>query len=138
MRIEIAVVSSLNFCCCLIMALSEAASKKLSKGEITSLALDYQREFNSTLTGTRNELSDLKKHFEKLSSDLPVATQVNSVNCEAYWSLLRRPLNSKKIPLIPPLFHENKFVADFKEKVELFNSDFATQCSLISNSSKLP
>ena len=27
---------------------------------------------------------------------------------------------------------------DFKEKVELFNSHFATQCSLISNSSKLP
>ena len=27
---------------------------------------------------------------------------------------------------------------DFKEKAELFNSHFATQCSLISNSSKLP
>ena len=106
MRTEIAVASSLNFCCCLIMALSEAASKKLFKREITNLALDYQRKFNSTLTGTRTELSDLKKHFEKLSSDLPVA-------------------------------HENKFVADFKEKVELFNSHFATQCSLICNSSKL-
>ena len=78
------------------MAPSEAASKKLSKREITNLALDYQRKFNSTLTGTRNELSDLKKHFEKLNFDLPVARQVNSVNCEAYWSLLRRLLNSKK------------------------------------------
>ena len=36
------------------------------------------------------------------------------------------------------MFHENKFVTDFKEKAELFNSHFATQCSLISNSSKLP
>ena len=43
----------------------------------------------------------------------------------------------KKIPLIPPLFHENKFVKDFKEKAELFNSQLATHCSLISNSSKL-
>ena len=61
-----------------------------------------------------------------------------SKNCKAYWSLLRRLLNNKKIPLIPPLFHENKFVTDFKEKLELFNSHFAAQCSLISNSSKLP
>ena len=36
------------------------------------------------------------------------------------------------------MFHKNKFVIDFKEKAELFNSHFATQCSLISNSSKLP
>ena len=36
------------------------------------------------------------------------------------------------------MFHENKFVTDFKEKAKLFNSHFATQCSLISNSSKLP
>ena len=56
----------------------------------------------------------------------------------SYWSLLNRFLNNKKIPLIPPLFHENKFVADFKEKAELFNSVFAKQCSLIKNSSKLP
>ena len=35
------------------------------------------------------------------------------------------------------MFHENKFVMDFKEKVELFTSQFATHCSLISNSSKL-
>ena len=36
------------------------------------------------------------------------------------------------------MFHENKLATDFKEKAELFNSHFATQCSLISNSSKLP
>ena len=29
-------------------------------------------------------------------------------------------------------------MADFKEKAELFNSGFAAQCSLLSNSSKLP
>ena len=61
-----------------------------------------------------------------------------SKNCKAYWLLLRRLLDNKKIPLIPPLSHENKFVMDFKEKVELFNSRFGKQYSLISNSSKLP
>ena len=42
------------------------------------------------------------------------------------------------MPLIPPWFHENKFVTDFKKKAELFNAFFAKQCSLTKNSSKLP
>ena len=60
-----------------------------------------------------------------------------SKNCKTYWYLLRCLLNNKKIPLIAPLFHENKFATDFKEKAELFNSHFVIQCSLLSNSSKL-
>ena len=59
-------------------------------------------------------------------------------NSKTYWSPLNRFLNNKKIPLIPPLLHENKFVTDFKEKAELFTAFFAKQCSLIKNSSKLP
>ena len=61
------------------MALSEAALKKLAKDEIINLAPDYQCKFDSTLAGIRNELSDLKKDFEKLGSGLSVARQVNSV-----------------------------------------------------------
>ena len=44
----------------------------------------------------------------------------------------------KKIPNIPPLYHKNEFVIDFKKKADLFNSFFADQCSLINNSSELP
>ena len=57
---------------------------------------------------------------------------------KAYWSILKRFLNNKKIPVIPPLFYENSFITNFKEKAELFNSFFADQCSLMSNASKLP
>ena len=57
---------------------------------------------------------------------------------KAYWSLLKIFLNNKKIPIIPPLYHNNEFVIDFKKKAELFNSFFADQCSLINNSSELP
>ena len=72
------------------MALSEAALKKLSKDEIINLALDYQNKFDSTLAGISNELSDLKKDFEKLGSDLSVARQVNSVLRERVTSLERQ------------------------------------------------
>ena len=61
------------------MTLTEAALKKLSKDEIVSLGLHYQNKFDSTLASIRNVLSDLKKDFEQLSSDLSVARQVNSV-----------------------------------------------------------
>ena len=54
---------------------------------------------------------------------------------KAYWSLLKGLLNNQKIPLIPPLFQENRFMTDFKEKAELFNYCFAKQYSLIRNDS---
>ena len=52
-----------------------------------------------------------------------------------YWEHF---LNDKNIPCIPPVFHDNKFGIDFREKVELFNTFFAEQCSLPKNNSELP
>ena len=39
---------------------------------------------------------------------------------------------------LPPLFYENRFITDFKEKAQLFNIFFSKQCSLIPNNSSLP
>ena len=47
-------------------------------------------------------------------------------------------MNNKKIPLVPPFFHENEYVTDFKKKSELFNFFFEKQCSLINSSIELP
>ena len=47
-------------------------------------------------------------------------------------------LSNKKIPLIPPLYYNNRFITDLKEKAEIFNSFFSKQYSLISNNSSLP
>ena len=55
-----------------------------------------------------------------------------------YWSLLKAMLNDKKVPCIPPVFHDNKFLPDFSKKADLFNSFFAKQCSVIENNSVLP
>ena len=57
---------------------------------------------------------------------------------KTYWSILKSLLNNKNIPCIPPLFHQDKYITDFKKKAELFNWFFAKQCSIINNSSELP
>ena len=46
--------------------------------------------------------------------------------------------NDTKIPCLSPIFHDNKFVIDFREKAQLFNTFFAEQCSLQKNNSELP
>ena len=61
-----------------------------------------------------------------------------STSSKCYWSLLKTLLNRKKITCIPPLFHGDKYIVDFQEKSEIFNSFFADQCSPIPNRSILP
>ena len=75
-----------------------------------------------------------EKYYHNTVSKL-INTQKNS---KVYWSLLKIFLNNKKIPIIPPLFYENRFITDFKEKAQLFNIFFSKQCSLIPNNSSLP
>ena len=36
-----------------------------------------------------------------------------------YWSILKTFLNNKKILVIPPILHDNKFITNFKEKAEI-------------------
>ena len=76
------------------MALPESALKKLHKDEIINLALDYQSKFDSTLAGIRNELSDLKKDFEQLRSDLSVTKLVNTNLKEKVVCLERQTWNN--------------------------------------------
>ena len=59
-------------------------------------------------------------------------------SAKTYCSILKSLLNNKKIPSIPPLFHQNKYVTDVKKKAELLNCFFAKQCSIMNNSSELP
>ena len=57
---------------------------------------------------------------------------------KAYWSILKTLLNNKEIPCIPPNYHNNNYITDFKEKVEIFNNFFAKQCTIVNNTSQLP
>ena len=74
------------------------------------------------------------KYYENISKKLCS----KAIAPKYYWSLLKTMLNDKKVPCIPPIFHDNKFVTDFSKKADLFNSFFAKQCSIIENNSVLP
>ena len=75
-----------------------------------------------------------KRYFENISRKLPN----KNLNPKKYWSLLNIVLNVQKIPCIPPIYHNNKFVSDIKTKGDLFNSYFSEQCKPLVNNSKFP
>ena len=50
---------------------------------------------------------------------------------KTYWSIINKFLSNKKIPIIPPILVNGELVSDFKQKANMFNSHFASQCTLI-------
>ena len=78
-------------------------------------------------------ITTLHPYFENTSHKL----SSKNLNGKKYWSLLKIILNDKKIPCIPPIYHNDKFVSDIKKKCNLFNSYFADQCTPLVNDSKL-
>ena len=106
--------------------------KKYRKNNNNIQLLQHQRllqeKMNSFISVSK------QSYYSRMSTKL---TKFHK-SSKAYWSLLKTFLNNRKIPVIPPLYHEGDFVTNFKKKAELFNSFFASQCSLIKNDSKLP
>ena len=61
-----------------------------------------------------------------------------SLQAKTYWSILKTFYNDKKIPIIPPLLIDDKFVTDIQTKANIFNKFFADQCTPLKNGSVLP
>ena len=57
---------------------------------------------------------------------------------KSYWSILNKLLQKNKIPLIPPILSNGAFITNVYEKINLFDTFFADQCTPINNSSTLP
>ena len=49
--------------------------------------------------------SSKQSYYKRVSEKLSLV----STSSKCYWSLLKRKLNDKKIPVIPSLFHNNNF-----------------------------
>ena len=85
-----------------------------------------------------NELNELILSTKALYYD-NLAKKLNNLLLQAktYWSILKTFYNDKKIPLIPPLLVDDKFVTDTQKKA-VFNKSFAEQFTPLDNNSSLP
>ena len=91
------------------------------------------------LQNANHQLSELLKESEKKYYHCLIAKLNNpSTSSKAYWSILKAFVNGKKIPSIPPLFINGKFVTNFLSKANIFNTFFANQCTNIVTDSTVP
>ena len=73
-------------------------------------------------------------YYENLGRKLNDPT----LQSKTYWSILKGFYNGKRVPVIPPLLVNNKFVTNFKAKANIFNNFFSKQCTPLANRNKLP
>ena len=83
---------------------------------------------------TKNILEAKNNYILKMTKNL----EDSNTAPKTYWAILNRLLYNKKIPAIPPLFIDGKFVSDFYKKANIFNNFFASICTPIKNASILP
>ena len=55
------------------MAYTESALSKLNKDDLICVAIDMQNTQNPILSDMKNELSELRKNYNKLEADLKVS-----------------------------------------------------------------
>ena len=79
-------------------------------------------------------MQEKEEHIAKMSAKLDNP----STALKMYWSITSRFFNERKMPAIPTVLVDGKMVSDFKIKSELFNSQFATQCTPDKDASTLP
>ena len=97
--------------------------------KIKKLILDKNRAF-SAYSRDRNN-TDLFDKFQSLQAHLKTTIEESKLKYysplsdkllnsktspKLYWSILKTFLNNQKIPCIPPLLYNGKFIMDFKKK----------------------
>ena len=78
--------------------------------------LERLRLLHYNLTSTAETTK--QQYFAKIAKKLCNP----NISSKTYRSILKSFLMGKNVPCIPPIFHENRFITDFREKPELFNS----------------
>ena len=85
------------------------------------------------------ELNELISSTKTLYNE-NLANKLNNplLQAKTNWSILKTFYDDKKIPLIPPLWIDDKFVTDIRTKANIFNKFFAEQCTPLRSGSVLP
>ena len=78
----------------------------------------------------------IDKSKEQFHSRISTKLMDSTTSPQAYQSMFKTILNDKKIPCIPPIYHNNNYITYFKEKAQIFNDLFAKQCILVENTIK--
>ena len=107
----------------------------------------YRRAYKSYIrNGCKHEMTqhinNLKENYTSLvenAREKYILSQSQKLShpgtgTKTYWSILKNFLTKNKFPIIPPLFHLNKFITDFQEKANFF----ASQCTVLETGSQLP
>ena len=99
----------------------------------------YKMEHKRILERLKNECCDAiqtakENYLRKLGSKLADPNTGQKI----YWKILNKFLNKCKIPRIPPLFVQDTFITNCKEKASIFNNFFTLQCNPLENDSSLP
>ena len=112
------------------------AKNKLYKQYIKNGRYESDFVFIESLVNEINELISNAKNLYYVN----LAKKLNNplLQAKTYWSILKTFYNDKKIPLIPPLLIDDKFVTDIQAKANIFNKFFADQCTPLKNNSMLP
>ena len=63
-----------------------------------------------------NEINDLVSNAKNLYYNLAEKLNNPLLQAKTYWSVLKTFYKNKKIPLIPPLLIDDKFVTDIQAK----------------------
>ena len=63
---------------------------------------------------------------EKYLKDLGKKLADPTTGQKAYWRILNKLLNKCKIPRVPPIFVQGKFITNCKEKASIFNAFFSS------------
>ena len=75
-------------------------------------------------------LQSLQQHLSKSIENAKhkyvfrISEKLNNPNTstKCYYSLIKTLLNGKKVPCVPPVYENNRYATNFKEKCQLFNS----------------
>ena len=74
------------------------------------------------------------KNIAKLNAKLDHA----SIAPQAFWSIISRFFDKRKVQAMPPTIAHVPLLSDFKVKSQVFNSHFAAQCTPVVNAMTLP
>ena len=95
---------------------------------------DHDKVLEKSEECTKQILEAKKNYILKMTKKLVDS----NTSPKVYWTILNRLLYNEKIPTIPPLLVDGKLVSDFCKKANIFNNFFASICTPIDNTSRLP